>query len=209
LSVSTTSAIRLNRDNHVRYKLLIIAALACALLSPAAADDPQRWTDPSGQISFAVSENGWEVVSRAEHPDWYQDEDVLIAVPDADDTPIRHTCLLSYLSQPAGGAPRSRERLNDATRALENSPTIQGMRDSPMFNFQGVSVNEVDGVAVLDVLGATGSLTGITRRFMMHSGDTLFMYTLTCSAEASDTAASAAALALANSLRISEVEATP
>jgi hypothetical protein len=77
------------------------------------------------------------------------------------------------------------------------------------FNLKRFEISEVDGVAVIDVYGGSGSLDGLTRWFYLSREGAEAQYTLSCMAETADTARTASAMRIAQSLRITERSEAP
>jgi hypothetical protein len=92
--------------------------------------------------------------------------------------------------------------MNDATRALAQSPTIQNMgAEGGPFRLDRVETPDIDGVTLLDVYGQFLSLDSVQRRFFLLSDGVMSLYTFTCSVVSEDEAAVAQGRAIAASLR--------
>jgi hypothetical protein len=180
---------------------LLAAALSAGLLcvTPAIAEESSRWVGPHGHFSIDLSTQGWGVVDRTGFAEFY-DGELMIASPNADPR-TDSRCSVEVLSQAAPNAP-SRALMNEGTRRLANRPAITEQHEE--FRLDRIEVAEIDGVATLDVYGRFMSLDTVTRRFFLHHGGEVLMYTFSCSVAASNDSAVAGAHAIAASLRFAE-----
>jgi len=189
---------------HMRGFLGLCLAAALELtMAPAQAQDA-RWTEPEGTFSLDTASQGWRVADRAVNPEWFWDEVVVLVYSELQDGAPRNLCRVSLDNRMATPAPVERARINEITRQLEQSDTIQEMRTHDVFRFERAEVVEIDGVAVLDVYGQFMSLDTIQRRFFMYRDGEIVMYTLACSVEAANADAVTRAHAIAASLRFAE-----
>jgi len=190
-------------------RFLVLAALAWVALgaqpAPSVASPPtvERWSAPDGVFSVEIP-NGWVSLDRAEYPDRFQANMLFLAVPAGTEQPESLCYVVLDSSMPAPG-PASRARMNDATRQLQHSPTIEQMRADPNFRIDRVESDEIDGVATLDIYAQFGPLDTVQRRFFLHHNQRISMYTLSCSPMRSDQAAVVAARRLVASLRFGSV----
>jgi hypothetical protein len=182
----------------------IALALLVAFLPQQASAVGTAWVDPEGVFSIDVGAPNWSVAQRAEHPDWFFEDFVVLAYSGLEGGGPRNLCyaLIDTRSPAPNPGSNVRERMNAATRQLEHSPTIAAMREDDRFDLERVEVTEIDGVAVLDVYGRFGSLQTVQRRFFVYRDSEIRMYILSCSVVASEQDAVAASRAIAASLRI-------
>jgi hypothetical protein len=177
---------------------LIVVLLLAGFCLAARADVFSAWEDETGQVRIAVAQHGWDVIASPTLGLMHE----LEATPDADARPWSALCTLSRddLARPAW---ISRQNANEEThRTADFLRTMYEARQD--FRVDRFEWNTVDGVEVFDVYGGLGTLSGLKRMFHLRRDGRLTRYSLDCNAERNDLARVTTAVAIAESLRITE-----
>jgi hypothetical protein len=176
----------------------MLVAMAALIALPANAQEITRWVAPSG--AFSIDPHAWRALDPVADAQYYEAGQTLIVVPQGEITG-ESLCSVEAIAQPAPG-PVSRDRMNEATRRLAQSPTIQNMgAPGGPFTTERIETPDVDGVTVLDVYGQFRSLDTVQRRFFLLSDGVVSLYTFSCSVVSDDQEAVAQGHAIAASLR--------
>jgi hypothetical protein len=183
----------------------------CVIMAPAFAlaqeQQTEHWTDPSGRVSFAIVSHGWQILDPVANAELYSEQTLMVTGPIGSE-PGDAFCVLEELIQ--GPLPRvSRERMNEATRALGEAPSMRERLGRPGFDLDRMEAANINEVTVLSVYGQYLDLDTIVRQFFLYRAEHFSMYTLICSADATDNEGVAQMHAVTASLNIAEAGAEP
>ncbi|HYD88356.1 MAG TPA: hypothetical protein VEA80_12845 [Vitreimonas sp.] len=181
--------------SSVASSMRSLAAALAASAASAGAAFAEDLSDPTGRLTITLDPS-WRQISAA------PSDEVIFMIEPAELQPLA-SCQLSRIPQPLPQA-QTRAVLNAATERMRTSPAIVNYENHPEVTLESIEVDNLDGVAVLDVRLRFASIVAFERRVFLQAPGELELYTLACSAHPADAEAAEQAFATARSLRVRE-----